>query len=301
MAYFKFPAVNSSRSGVIAAIVAFFLWGVLPMFWKHLSFLPPISIVSQRTLWSLLVLLIVLAYRREMSSLWSGLHSPRAVLWHLLSGIMLSSNWLLYVWATLNQHILEGALGYYLNPFLNMLFGALWFGERHSRGQLIAIAIAFCGVILQIPAIGGFPWIAVILAVTFSLYAVIRKRAPLGALTGLTAETVLLAPIALGWLVFHSPTPAAAFGSTPVQVLLVISTGIATATPLLCFGYAARTISLTTLGILQFIGPTIQFLIGWLMYDETMGTMRLLSFALIWAAVGIYAWDSMRKRQRMVV
>ncbi|WAC21618.1 EamA family transporter RarD [Luteolibacter sp. SL250] len=289
--------MNSPRSGVLAAIAAFFLWGVLPMFWKLLHFLPPISIVAQRTLWSLVILLLILRLRRETSSLGAGLRSPRAVFWHLLSGLMLSSNWLLYIWATLNNHIIEGALGYYLNPFFNMLFGALWFGERHSRGQLAAIAIAFCGVLLQVQAIGRFPWIAVTLAVTFSLYAVIRKRTPLGSLAGLTAETVLLAPLALGWLVLHSTTPADAFGTSPSQFLLVAATGVATAAPLLCFGYAARKISLTTLGILQFIGPTIQFLIGWLLYQEEMSTLRLVSFGLIWAAVSIYAWDSMRGRK----
>ncbi|MBX3743123.1 MAG: EamA family transporter RarD [Akkermansiaceae bacterium] len=292
--------MNPSRSGVLAAIAAFFLWGVLPVFWKLLHFLPPISIVAQRTLWSLVILLLILRLRRETGSLSAGLRSPRAVFWHLLSGVMLSSNWLLYIWATLNDHIIEGALGYYLNPFFNMLFGALWFGERHNRGQLAAIAIAFCGVLLQVQAIGRFPWIAVTLAVTFSLYAVIRKRTPLGSLAGLTAETVLLAPLALGWLILHSSTPADAFGTSPSQFLLVAATGVATAAPLLCFGYAARKISLTTLGILQFIGPTIQFLIGWLLYQEEMGSLRLASFALIWAAVLIYAWDAMRARRTPV-
>ena len=286
---------------MLAAIAAFFLWGVLPIFWKLLGFLPPASIVSQRTLWSLLVLLLILRFRNEGKTLLTGLRTPRAVGWHLLSGMMLSSNWLLYVWATLNGHILEGALGYYLNPFFNMLFGALWFGERHNRWQLSAIAIALCGVALQIPAIGKFPLIAVTLAVTFSLYAVIRKRAPLGALVGLAAETVLLAPLALGWLVFQSATPADAFGTTFPQALLVVCTGIATAAPLLCFGYAARNISLTTLGILQFIGPTLQFFIGWLLYGEAMSTLRLASFALIWAAIAVYAWDALRPRKAAAI
>lgn len=288
--------MNISRSGVLAAIAAFFLWGVLPVFWKLLAFLPPISIVSQRTLWSLLLLLPILAFRGEMKAFLTGMRTPRAVGWHFLSGLLLSSNWLLYVWATLNGHILEGALGYYLNPFFNMLFGALWFGERHNRTQLCAIAIALCGALMQIPAVGKFPIIAITLAVTFSLYAVVRKKAPLGALTGLAAETTLLAPLALGWLLLHSPSPAAAFGGTPSNALLVASTGIATAAPLLCFGYAARNISLTTLGILQFIGPTLQLLIGWRLYGEPMGTLRLVSFSLIWLAIALYARDGMRRR-----
>ena len=137
---------------------------------------------------------------------------------------------------------------------------------------------------------------AVTLAVTFSLYAVVRKRAPLGALVGLTAETTLLAPIALGWLMWHSSTPADAFGNGTGQTLLVISTGIATAAPLLCFSYAARNISLTTLGVLQFIGPTIQFFIGWLLYHEPMTQMRLVSFGMIWLAIAVYAYDARRPK-----
>jgi chloramphenicol-sensitive protein RarD len=163
---------------------------------------------------------------------------------------------------------------------------------------LAAIALALCGVVLQIPAIGRFPIVAITLAITFALYAVVRKRAPLGSLVGLTAETTLLAPIALGWLLWHSATPSDAFGSTPTQVFLVISTGIATATPLLFFGYAARTISLTTLGVLQFLGPTLQFFIGWQLYDEPMTSLRLLSFSLIWIAIAVYAWDGLRQRSR---
>jgi chloramphenicol-sensitive protein RarD len=286
--------MSHSRSGVLAALAAFFLWGVLPIFWKQLAFLPPATIVAQRTLWSLVFLLPILWWSGEVRLLVRGLRTPRAAAWQLLSGVLLSSNWLLYVWATLNGRILEGSLGYYLNPFFNMLFGALWFGDRHSRPQLAAIGLALAGVALQIPAVGHFPWVALTLALTFSLYAVVRKRAPLGALAGLTAEASLIAPVAVTWLLYSSATPAAAFGNSPGQVLLVIGTGLATALPLLCFGHATRTLRLTTLGILQFLGPTLQFLIGWKFYGEPMTTTRLLSFSLIWLAVALYAVSTLR-------
>ena len=279
----------------MAALAAFFLWGILPVFWKLLDFLPPPSIVAQRTLWSLVILLMILAWRREGRTLIAGIRSPRAAAWQLLSGTLLASNWLLYVWATLNGRILEGALGYYLNPFFNMLFGVLWFGERHNRLQLAAIALALCGVLMQIPAVGKFPWVALTLAVTFSLYAVVKKRASLGSRLGLTAETCMLAPIALGWLMISSKSPAAAFGGTWEHAALVVATGLATTLPLVFFGHAARTISLTTLGILQFLGPTLQFFIGWKLYGEPMTTSRLVSFALIWLAVAIYAADATAK------
>jgi chloramphenicol-sensitive protein RarD len=286
--------VSQSRSGVLAALGAFFLWGILPLFWKQLSFLQPATIVAQRTLWSLMLLLPILWWRDEVGLLLGSLRSPRALAWQLLSGLLLASNWLLYVWATLNERILEGSLGYYLNPFFNMLFGALWFGERHTRPQLAAIALALAGVALQIPAVGRFPWVALTLALTFALYAVVRKRAPLGALAGLTAETALMAPFALAWLLASSPTPAAAVGSGATQTLLVVGTGLATALPLLCFGHAARTLRLATLGILQFLGPTLQFFIGWKFYHEPMTAARLFSFSLIWLAVAIYAMNAVR-------
>ncbi len=207
------PRVDKSRSGVAAALGAFFLWGILPIFWKLLDFLPPPSIVAQRTVWSLVLLLIVLAARREGDAFRRVIRTPRLVIWHLLSGMLLASNWLLYVWATLNGHIIEAAHGYYLNPFFNMLFGALWFGDRNSRWQMAAIGLALAGVAVQVPAVGHFPWIALVLALTFSLYAVVRKQAPTTPLAGLTAETALLAPLALGWLATRGSVPEVFGGS----------------------------------------------------------------------------------------
>ena len=292
-----FLRVDRSHSGVLAAVAAFFLWGILPIFWKLLGFLPPASIVAQRTMWSLLLVLAIVLWRGEGRTLIAAMKSPRVISWHLLSGTLLASNWLLYVWATLNGHITEAALGYYLNPFFNMLIGVFWFGDNNSRWQRVAILLAFSGVALQIPAAGHFPWIAVVLAVTFSLYAVVRKMAPLGSLVGLAAETSLLAPFALGWLCVSYESPAAAFGRSPVHAALVVGTGLATALPLLFFGYATRTIRLTTLGILQFLGPTIQFFIGWKLYQEPMTPARLWSFGLIWIAIGIYAADAVAHRE----
>ncbi|MFT4177359.1 MAG: EamA family transporter RarD [Luteolibacter sp.] len=286
---------RKSHTGVLTACVAFFSWGVLPIFWKHLDFLPPVQIVAHRTLWSLLVLLPVIILLGEWRSWLSALRSPKSIGWLLLSGLLICGNWLLYIWATLNGHIIEGALGYYLNPFFNMLFGALWFGERHNRPQQIAIALALGGVAIQVIAVGHLPVIALALALTFSLYAVIRKFTPYPALAGLTAETTLLAPFALGWLLWTAPNVPTAFGNSLPNAWLIASTGLVTALPLFCFGYAAKTIRLTTLGILQFIGPTLQFLIGWQLYGEAMTPGRLASFALIWLAIGLYATDALRK------
>ncbi|MES2476531.1 MAG: EamA family transporter RarD [Verrucomicrobiota bacterium] len=290
--------VDRSRSGVVAALGAFFLWGVLPLFWKAMDFLPPPSIVAQRTLWSLALLLVVLFFRREGKALRIALATPRGFAWHLLSGALLASNWLLYVWATLNGRIIEAALGYYLNPFFNMLFGALWFGDRNSRWQIAAIALALAGVAVQVPAVGHFPWVALVLALTFSLYAVVRKQAPTSPVVGLTAETLLLAPLALAWLAVGHRDVAEAFGGNWSHAALVVGTGFATAFPLLLFSHAARNIRLTTLGILQFLGPTIQFVIGWRLYGEPVTGARLLSFGMIWLAIAIYAADALKPQEK---
>lgn len=288
--------MHRSTSGLIAALAAFTLWGVLPMYWKLIDFMEPASIVAHRTLWSLLILTVILLWQREGHTLLQSFRNKTSVFWLLLSGSLLAANWILYVWATLNERILEGALGYYLNPFFNMLFGALWFGERHNRLQLAAIALALAGVALQIPAIDGFPWISIVLAVTFSLYAVVKKRGNHGSRHGLTAESALLAPLALVWLLTQEGSPQAAFGASWPHALLLAGSGLATTIPLLCFGYAARNIRLSTLGMIQFIGPTLQFLIGWKLYGEPMSGLRLLSFGLIWAAIALYGADSLRRK-----
>lgn len=295
------PSSTSSRStsGILCALGAFFLWGVLPLFWKMFHDLPAASIIAHRTIWSLCFLWMFLLFQKNAKSTLAQLKQPRIALWHLLSGLLLAGNWLLYVWATLHERILEGALGYYLNPFCNMLFGYFLFGERHTGLQKISIAIALTGVAFQFQGVHGFPWIAITLALSFSLYAVVRKKSPLPSLQGLSLETLLLAPIALTWLLCTNPSLAATLQNNTLQSILLIVTGIATATPLLLFGYAARNISLTTLGVLQFLGPTLQFLIGWKVFHEPLSRERVISFAFIWTAIALYAWSCRTRNSEM--
>lgn len=280
--------------GSAAAVSAFFLWGVLPLYWKQLASVSPGVIVAQRTLWSLVILWLIAARTGDVRKLAAALSSRKIVLFHAASGLLLASNWLLYVWATLNGHIVEGALGYYLNPFLNMLFGFLWFGERHTRAQVVAISLALVGVALQVPAVGRFPWVALALALTFALYAVVRKRAPLESREGLTVETTLLAAPALLWLLLANESFLEAMGGNAKHALLLVGGGVATTLPLLLFGAAARAIPLGLLGMFQFLGPTLQFLIGWRIYGEAMSAGRLAAFVLIWAAVLLYLGEARR-------
>jgi len=284
------------RSGIISGIIAFVLWGSLPIFWKALEFLPPAAIIAQRTLWAMLLLLPLAMIRGRFGAVLETLRRPRQVGWLSAAAVLLASNWLIYVWATLNGRILEAALGYYLTPFLNMLLGRCFFGERHNRLQLLAIALAGSGVALRFLDLSGIPWVALTLAGTFSVYGLARKKAPLGALGGLCGETILLAPLALAWLLFTQPSLPAAFGGSTGHALLIIAAGPATAVPLLCFGHAAKRLPLSTVGIIQFLAPTIQFLIGWKLYGEPLNAAGLASFTLIWLAVALYALGSRKPR-----
>jgi chloramphenicol-sensitive protein RarD len=285
----------TSALGISSALGAFFLWGVLPIFWKLLQNFPFTTIIAHRTIWSLLILWAILLVQGNAIAALKKLREPRIIAWHLLSGLLLAGNWLLYVWATLHERILESALGYYLNPFFNMLFGYLLFGERHRPLQKASIALALLGVGCQFHSVNGVPWIALTLALSFSIYAVVKKKSPLPSLTGLSLETLLLSPIALLWLCISQPTLATTLHAANGETWLLIATGIATATPLLLFGFAARKMSLTTLGILQFLGPSLQFLIGWKIYHEPFTMERVISFSLIWIAIALYTISSRNK------
>lgn len=288
--------MNDSSKGTLAAIVAFSLWGVLPVFWKALGGVPVLELTAHRVVWTLVILLIILSAKGSFKQTTAAFKSPKIIAIHTLAALLLASNWLIYVWATLNDRILEGALGYYINPFLYILLGRIFLGERHSRLQLMAIVVAAAGVALQFPAVEGVPWAAFGLAFSFAGYGMIRKKSPLGSFSGLTMETTLMLPISLVYLAIMQEHAASPFGSDAYSTMLLICTGAATAAPLLFFARGARSISLSLLGILQFIGPTGQFFIGWLVYEEDLPPLRLASFALIWAAVILYTL-SLRRQQ----
>lgn len=280
--------MNDSSKGTIAAIAAFSLWGLLPVFWKALHGVPLLELTSHRLLWTLVILIIITSLRGSLQQTWGAFKSPRVVAVHTLSALLLAANWLLYVWATLNDRILEGALGYYINPFLYILLGRVFLGERHSRMQLAAIAVAAAGVVLQFPAVKGVPWVAFGLAASFAAYGMLRKNSPLGSFSGLAMESSILLPVASLYLVIQQSHGVSSFGSDSTTTLLLICTGAVTAAPLLLFARGARSISLSWLGILQFIGPTGQFCIGWLVYHEPLPPLRIASFALIWTAMVLY-------------
>jgi chloramphenicol-sensitive protein RarD len=289
------------RTGIINATLAFLCWGAFPLYFHALKEVPPDQILAHRVVWSLLFLAIVLTVRRQWTWLPAVLRQPRVIGSFVASALLLSANWLVYIWAVNNGHVIESSLGYFINPLVNIMFGYLILKERLRAGQWMAIALAALGVVWLTWQTGSVPWIALILAGTFGAYGLMRKTAALGALEGLSFETMVLFPLALGyivWLSLHGHNSFANSASDGTRWLL-IAAGPITAIPLLLFASGARKIPLAVLGMLQYISPTIQFLMGVWLFHEAFTAERLVGFLLIWSALALYAAEGLwRNRKR---
>ena len=279
-----------SREGLAFGVAAYGLWGVLPIYFKLLKSVPPVDIVAQRVLWSIPVLAILLAITSGWPKVRQAIRERRTMLLLLASSALIGVNWVLYVYAVNSGHILAGSLGYYLNPLANVLLGRLVLKERLTRLQWIAVAIAAVGIsVLAVQALNQL-WISLVLCATFATYGLVRKIAPVDALPGLTIETGLLAPLCIVWLGVSLASGQPSFGVTTSDMLLLALAGIVTATPLLLFTAAARRLPLSTLGMLQFLAPTLQFIIAVFVYGEPFTTAHAIAFAAIWSALGIYVF-----------
>lgn len=275
--------------GAAYAAGAYIAWGLLPIYWKALQRVPAAEILANRIIWALVAALALVAWRRRGSTIWAALRNPRTVLLFLTSGVLLAANWMVYIWAVQHNFVVESSLGYFINPLVNVLLGVLFLRERLRIGQGAAVAIALCGVVYLALSHGGVPWIALSLATTFGLYGLIRKTATLGSLEGLTLETLALALPSLAYVLWLQAQGSGALGhSDGTTLALLIGSGIVTSVPLVLFAAGARRITLITLGILQYIAPSLQFGLGTLLYGEALSTERLVGFCLIWAALAIY-------------
>lgn len=288
------------NAGIVSAALAYACWGLFPLYFRELSSIPPLEIVLHRTVWSLVFLLIVLAAMRRFAWLPLLLRQPRAVLSFAASALLLSSNWVIYVWAVNNGHVIDASLGYFINPLVYVLLGYLVLHERPRRGQWAAVAIAASGVLWLTVQAGQLPWIALVLAATFGLYGLMRKTAALGALEGLALETLLLAPVAVPLLMLWTVRGTAGWvQAEPATVGWLLAAGPFTAVPLLLFAWGARRIPLATLGLLQYIGPTLQFITGVWVFGEPFQANKLYGFGLIWLALVVYSaegWIVSRRR-----
>lgn len=285
-------------NGFWSGVAAYTMWGLVPIYWKLLKHVPAIQVLGHRIVWSLAVLLILIAVRRRGRSLVSSI-SPRVVGLYAIAAALIAVNWFLYIFAVNAGFIVETSLGYYITPLVNVLFGVLFFHERLRPAQWIAIAIAAVGVIQLTFAYGALPWIAFGLAASFGSYGLAKKKAPLDPLEGLTLETAILCPLALAYLLFLYRTGEGAFLHTGgASDAFMIGGGLVTTIPLLLFAAAVRSVPLSVIGILQYIGPTIQFFLGIFVYGEPFSRTQLVGFSIVWTALAIYAGDSLRARRQ---
>jgi chloramphenicol-sensitive protein RarD len=291
------------NQGILYAAAAYASWGLFPLYFKALQTIPSDQILLHRMVWSLVFLVIVLAWRKQWGWLGEVMRKPKVLAGFAASAILLSTNWFIYIWAVNNGRVIDSSLGYFINPLVNVLLGFLLLGERLRPVQWLAVALAAAGVTWLTWQTGQLPWVALALAGSFGLYGLLRKTASLGALEGLALETLLLFPVALIYLVILTMEGRNAFmGAGTPQQLLLAAAGPITAIPLLMFAAGARRIPLSLLGMLQYIGPTLQLLLGVWLYHEPFGGARLVGFVLIWSALAVYslesAWQAWRGRPR---
>ena len=297
----KRPADVATPSGLAPAIAAYAIWGFLPLYLLLVQSVPAFEFVGWRIIWTLPICLVFIAFRRQGSDLRAALADWRSVIVLAGSALLIGINWLVYVWAIQHGDVLATSLGYYINPLLNVVLGTVFLGERLTRLQWTAVALASCGVAILAAGALTTLWISLTLATSFALYGLLRKQVAVGSLPGLTIEsTILLVPAAaIAW--FYAQTPAgSSFGQDAGLSAAIILGGVVTAVPLLLFAVAARRLDYSVLGMIQFIAPTIVFVLGLTVFDQPLNRVQLACFLFIWAALALFVWDLLARRRASV-
>ena len=290
---------TQSASGVIYAGLAFLIWGLSPAYWKALGAVPALEIIAHRIIWSFAFLLPIVFLMKQHHEFAAAVKNRRTLLMLACTALLIGANWLLYVWAVNHNQLLQGSLGYYINPLVNVVLGMVFLKERLRRPQLAAVLLAAAGVICLTVSYGVFPWIALTLAGLFGCYGLIRKVAPVGSLVGLAVETMLLSLVALPYLIYLAATRVGFFFHMGLKMdLMLMGTSLVTAVPLLLFTLGARRINLSTVGLMQYIAPSGMFLLAVLAYHEPFVRVQMWTFATIWTALAIYSADSVADYRR---
>lgn len=289
------PQSGDSLRGLVLATTTYVLWGFLPLFMKQLAHVPPTEVIAHRVLWSLPIALAVLLLQRRWAEVSAALRQPRLLAMAVVTAALISINWMIYVWAVGNNHALDAALGYYINPLFSVFMGATLLRERLSRAQVAAIALAALAVVVLTVQLGRLPLVAIGLTLTWGLYAYCKKSLPLGPTQGFTLEVLLLTPPALAYVVWLTAGGQSHFAAgSGWDTILLIGCGPVTAVPLICYATAAKQLRLSTIGILQYIAPTMIFLTAVLIFGEPFGTAQMIAFPMIWAALLIYTLSMLR-------
>ncbi|KMJ43896.1 chloramphenical resistance permease RarD [Xenorhabdus khoisanae] len=291
---------QQTAKGILYALGAYFIWGLAPIYFKSIQYVPPDEIVSHRVIWSVFFMVLMLTVTRHWRQVWAIVRQPKTLLLLGFTAFTITSNWLTYIWAVNNNHLLEASLGYFINPLVSVLFGMFFLGERFRRMQWIAVALAFTGVLIQVVQFGSVPVIGLYLATTFAVYGLIRKKLGVDAQTGMLVETVWVFPVALSYLLFFTNSPTSNMLENTYSLnLMLIAAGIITTVPLLFFTAAAAHLRLSTLGFFQYLGPTMMFLLATLVYGEEIGPDRLITFGFIWAALILFTLDALYTQRRL--
>jgi len=286
----------TARDGFIFGVCAYFIWGIVPIYWPHLQPASPLEILAHRVIWSLLFLAII--GRNKFGQIRIILRNRRSLLLLTIASALISVNWGLFIWASVTKHLLDSSLGYFITPLLSVGLGVVFFKERLRKMQWIAIAIAASAVLYLSVTVGTPPWLALSLAASFGVYGYVKKLANVPAIESLTIETLILSPIALSYLVWLEFTHVGTFGHHGlVHTLWLTSSGIVTAIPLMLFSAAAIRIPLSTMGMLQYLGPTLQYIIGIAVFHEQMLAQRFIGFVITWFAIAILSADALKNRQ----
>jgi len=270
------------------------MWGIAPMYFKLLTSVPALEIVMHRIVWSVLVLCLLLAVRKKGGQVFKAMRDPKVIATLSISGLLLAANWLVFIWAVNNDHMLDASLGYFINPLFNVLLARFFLHESLTRLQLLAVFVALAGVAFLIFSYGQLPWVALVLAISFSIYGLLRKKVSVDSMPGLLIESCIMLPFALVyWFVMDTTSGNMLANSADLNVTLLLA-GVVTTAPLLCFTAAARRIRYTTLGFFQYIGPSLMFLLAVMYYQEPLDTTRVVTFVCVWSGLLIYVYDSLR-------
>ncbi|AMA73292.1 MULTISPECIES: EamA family transporter RarD [Aneurinibacillus] len=281
---------REKAAGVAYIVIAYVVWGLLPLYWKYLDDIPAFEILAHRIFWSFVFVVFLLFFYRRWNVFATAFKNRNNLLFAFFSSVLISANWFVYIWGVNNGHVVEASLGYYINPLLNVVLGVLVLRERLTGWQITALALASVGVAILTVQHGRIPWIAVALATTFALYGLVKKKAQTEALVGLVLETAFMAPLALMYILLLETRGSGALGyGSSLTLLMLVGTGVVTALPLLWFAKGARVVPLSTIGFIQYVSPTISLLIGVFVFKEAFTFVHLVSFSLIWSALLLYS------------
>ncbi|GLY62516.1 chloramphenicol resistance permease RarD [Pectobacterium carotovorum subsp. carotovorum] len=291
---------QQTREGIFFALGAYFIWGIAPVYFKLLEHVPPNEILTHRIIWSFFFMLLLLTIGRKWRQVSLACRNVKHLFLLALTAVLIGGNWLLYIWAVNNHHMLEASLGYFINPLVNVMLGMIFLGERFRRLQWLAVLLAVTGVLVQLWTFGSLPVIALGLAFSFALYGLLRKKIGIDGQTGMLIETLWLLPVAVIYLFFITDTPSSHLTTNSWSLnLLLLSAGIVTTVPLLFFTAAAMRLRLSTLGFFQYLGPTIMFILAVVFYGETFSSDKLITFAFIWSALALFILDALYTQRKL--